>query len=169
MRSVIRGFSVSLLAASVCVGWSSTARAGAGCDSQTSGIGTDKLCPGEHLVANSRLVSPNGNYEFWFQGDGYAVLYDTSSPGNPVALYVLANPSYGDDDPGILSYGDEECISREICQSDQSISIWDDDDHIVWSTSGVGMLNSPHSFRVDNDGCLAYYISNTRVGSFYCN
>ena len=56
------------------------------CDS--SGAFTDRLCDGDSLSPSSYLVSPNGNYRFYYQSDNAGVVYDTTqSPW--VAVHVI--------------------------------------------------------------------------------
>lgn len=156
-----RALAIAVITAALAVvTQSQIARAAGGCDG--SGPGTDRLCSGGHLPVNHYLVSANGRYRFYYQGDGHTLIYDTSDWSH----WVHSSPVfYPHDNAGYLMYGVNASGSAT-----GEINLWS---FTPWQTSALpyylywGQGPGPgHYMKLDDDGCLRAYRSD---GGFLSN
>lgn len=159
--SVFRAVAVAVTTASLAVlAQSSTTRAAGGCD--VSGHGTDRLCAGGHLLPDHYIVSPNGRYRFYYQGDGHTLIYDTIDWNHWVHSAPLFEPH---DNAGYLMYS-----VNASGRATTEINVWS---FTRWNTSALPYYpywgqasDSSHFLKLDDDGCLRTYRSD---GSFLLN
>lgn len=139
---------------------SPTTRAAGGCD--VAGHGTDRLCSGGHLPTDHYLVSANGRYRFYYQGDGHTLIYDTVDWNHWVHSSPVFEP-HGN--AGYLMYGVNSAGSGS-----SEVNLWS---FTRWHTSALPYYlywgqapGSGHYVKLDDDGCLRSYNSG---GGFLSN
>ncbi|MFP5023527.1 NlpC/P60 family protein [Pseudonocardia phyllosphaerae] len=101
-----------------------------------AGAGSDRLNPGETLVAGERLVSPDGQYVLVMQGDGNLVEY---APGNRA----------------IWASGTNRANSVATMQGDGNLVVIAPGNSAVWATGTNG--NNGADLELQNDGNAVVY------------
>jgi hypothetical protein len=138
---------------------STSTRASGGCD--VSGHGTDRLCSGGHLLPDHYIVSPNGRYRFYYQGDGHTLIYDTIDWNSWVHSAPVFDPHAN---AGYLMYG-----VNASGRATNEVNLWS---FTRWNTSALpyylywAQAPPGHYMKLDDDGCLRTYQSD---GSFLTN
>ncbi len=96
------------------------------------------LAQGEALYPNSYLISPNGQYQLWMQGDGNLVLYNNATGRVEWASWTQGN------------YG-----LHVVMQTDGNLVMYDEEGYVYWESgtnpTGAAELN------LQDDGNLVIY------------
>lgn len=155
-RRLLKGLMVAGIMAASVIAQSLVGRASGVCDN--SGPYTDTLCAGRHLYANSYLVSPNGRFRFYYQGDGNTLIYDTWNGWDPSV--PLFEPHDG---ANILAYGVDSSGSPSA-----EVNMWSlnrsNTSALPYYLSWGDAQSAEHYMKLEDDGCLRAYQSD---GSFY--
>ena len=125
--------------------------------SLTCGAYSDRLCEGQSLNASQYLESANGDFKFYYQSDGRAVIYDATT--NPITAVktVFQPPVYGQ--PQELTYSDPWVNNTfGSTYGDVHITLWSTtggEDYLdgLYYASGASP-DGDHFLVLDNNGYL---------------
>ncbi|MDX1693606.1 MAG: DNRLRE domain-containing protein [Ketobacteraceae bacterium] len=111
-----------------------------------SATGTNAMAVGERLYNNEYLVSSNGLYRFYLQGDGNLVLRDWQTRAS-----MWSSGTHGDNGTNLRLQGDGNLV------------LYTDSSSAVWASDTVG--SGADELRLGDDGTLALYQGNSVVWS----
>ncbi|GAA0381828.1 hypothetical protein [Bacillus horti] len=112
---------------------------------------SDRLVEGQDLKPNESISSPNKSYDFVYQEDGNAVIYERRKPDGEKAIW--ASDTYG------------KAAWRTCMQDDGNFVVYEAEGKPVWATDKCGYdpMYEGCSLVMQDDGNLVIYNKDNKV------